>query len=279
MHWRKRFLCVALLFAGCTRGWAQEPASSSEASCFNSSVASLPSRPTVANATDTTECGVMELEYGLERQWPGSGANRDDLSGGLRLGLTHDLDFHWASSDFLHVKDSAGDRTGFGDTWLGLKYRFLPQTKRRPSMGVFYQAKLPSARTSMELGSGEVDHSISFLVSKDIGRIRCDFNVIELLANRPTSGLDHDTGLAASFSSQLKPRLNLIVEPYGYTSLNPSTPAFAAAMAGVLYRVQGRMYLDGGVDVGLNSAAPKARFFVGVTYAVGNLYSWMRPRQ
>src|ERR1700692_198960 len=100
---------VVFLLRASTSAWAEEP-------CTGTTVLSVPSRPTVTNATDTTQCGVVELEYGLERQWPGGGANRDDLSGGLRLGLTHSLDFHWSSSDFLHIMDGVGNRTGFGDT-------------------------------------------------------------------------------------------------------------------------------------------------------------------
>ena len=240
---------------------------------------SVPSRPTVTSATDTTQCGVVELEYGLERQWPGGGANRDDLSGGLRLGLTHNLDFHWSSSDFLHIMDGTGNRTGFGDTWLGLRYRFLGQTKHRPSLGLFYAAKIPSASAVLGLGSGQVDHSMSFLASKDLRRIHFDFNLIELLAGRQTaSGFDHDTGWALATWLPLTHRLSVVVEPYGYTSLNSSSPAFASVTAGFNYKVRPRLYLDSGLDVGVTSGAPRKRVFVGITYAIANLYAWMRPQ-
>jgi hypothetical protein len=269
---------VVLLLAVATA--AQEPSSSAETTCFGSLVVSVPSRPSVSSATDTTQCGVVELEFGLERQWPGGGANRDDLSGGLRLGLTHNLDFHWSSGDFLHIMDSSGDRTGFGDTWLGLKYRFLGQTKHRPSLGLFYAAKVPSASAVLALGSGQVDHSISFLVSKDLHRLHFDFNLIELLAGRPAaSGFDHDTGFALASSLPVTHRLSVIVEPYGYTAVNPGSPGFASATAGFLYQMQPRLYLDGGLDVGVTSDAPKKRVFVGITYAIGNAYWWMRPPQ
>jgi hypothetical protein len=113
---------ISCITISCTTTFssAQEPgsANSSESSCTNTNFVSIPSRPTVTSATDTTACGVAELEYGLERQWPGGGANRDDLSGGLRFGLTPKLDFHWFSSDFVHLMNREGDRTGYGDNWL-----------------------------------------------------------------------------------------------------------------------------------------------------------------
>ena len=272
-------LTFVVLFFGATLTGAQEPSSSPETSCISSSVISVPSRPTVTSATDTTQCGVVELEYGLERQWPGSGANRDDLSGGLRLGLTHNLDFHWSSSDFLHVMDRDGDRTGFGDTWLGLKYRFLGQTKHRPSLGLAYQVKVPSASVVLGLGSGQIDHAPSFLVSKDIHPFHLDFNLMPLLAGRPTgSGFDHNVGFALSASAPLTRRLGVVGEGYGYTTLNQNNPAFASTMLGFTYQVEPRLILDAGLDVGVTSGSPRKRVFVGITYAVANVYSWMRSR-
>ena len=240
---------------------------------------SMPSRPTLTSATDTTACGVVEVEYGLERQWPGGGANRDDLTGGLRLGLTPNLDFHWSSSDFVHLMNETGNRTGFGDTWLGLRYRFLNQTKRRPSLGMFYGAKVPSASTALG-GTRQVDQSFSFLASKDLHRLHYDFNAIELLAGRTTaSGFDHDMGFALATWLPATRRLSMVFEPYGYTALNAEAPGFASATLGCNYRVRPRLYVDGGLDAGVSSAAPKKRVFVGVTYAVGNAYSWLRNRQ
>ncbi|MFI5118035.1 MAG: transporter [Terriglobales bacterium] len=280
MHSQRLTISTATMFLAATITFAQQSSGSTETPCAGTNAVSVTSRPTIANATDTTQCGVVELEYGLERQWPGHGSNRDDLSGGVRMGLTNNLDFHWSSADFLHVMDGSGNRTSFGDTWLGLKYRFLKQTKHRPSLGLFYAAKVPSASAALGLGSGEVDHTVSFLASKDLHRLHLDFNVIELLAGRTAgSGFDHNTGFALSCWLTVSHRVNLVVEPYGYTLLNSGSPAFASTMMGFNYRVQPRLYLDGGFDLGVTSAAPRERVFVGVTYALGNVYSWLRPQR
>ena len=278
MYRRGTILLLAIcMIAGDSR--AQETSPAPEGSCLSTSFVSVPSRPTVTSATDTTPCGVVEVEYGLERQWPGGGANHDDLSGGLRLGLTHNLDLHWASGAFLHVMDGSGDRTGFGDTWLGLRYRFLYQKRRRPSLGVYYTAKIPSANVALRLGSGQVDHSISLLASKDIRRLHFDFNVIELLSGRADApAFDRDTGFALAAWMPVTHHLNLVLEPYGYTSLNRSSPAFASVTAGFNYQLRPRLYLDGGLDVGVTSGAPRERVFVGITYAIKNLYAWVRAR-
>jgi hypothetical protein len=257
--------------------FAQDANSPSDNPCRGTSVISVPSRPTVTSATDTTPCGVAELEYGLEREWPGGGANRDDLTGGLRFGLTPNLDFHWSSSDFVHLMDAQGDRTGFGETWLGLRYRFLKQGKRRPSLGVFYAVKDPTGNVALGIGSGKVDHSLSFLASKDLGKFHFDFNLIELFAGRPASaGFDHDTGFALATWYPVSHRLSVVFEPYGYTTLNQASLGFASGMIGFNYKVQPRFYLDTGIDFGSTDFAPRKRIFVGVTYAIANLYSWVR---
>jgi hypothetical protein len=256
---------------------AEESTTQGESPCRSTLVSSVPSRPTVSNATDTTQCGVAEMEYGVERQWQGAGAGHSDFAGGLRFGITPRLDFHWASADFMSITDSGGNRQGFGDTWLGLKYKISPQRKYVPSFGVFYSAKVPSASDRNGMGTGQVDHSLSFLASKDVRRVHFDFNVIELLAGRPTApGVDHNTGLSLASWVTVTPRLSVVVEPYGYTSLNPSSPAFASTMVGFNYKVQPRVFLDAGLDLGVTPDAPHKRVYFGVTCAVANLYRQFR---
>jgi len=144
---------------------------------------------------------------------------------------------------------------------------------------LFYQAKIPSAGAANGLGSGRVDHALSVLVSKDIHPIHLDFNVTPLLAGSPTSsGFDHNIGFALSGSAPLTHRLGLVGEGYGYTSLNQNNPAFASTMLGFTYQVQPRLILDTGLDVGVTSGAPRKRIFVGITYAIANVYSRMRSQ-
>jgi hypothetical protein len=279
MFSQKQFglIFVAVLFSGGRLGWAQESGRSIENACLNSQIVSVPSRPTVTNATDPTQCGVVEFEYGFDHQWLGAGDRHNDLNGNLRFGLTPNLDFHWASASFLNVAGTTGGQTGFGDTWLGLKYRFLRQTTHRPSFGLFYAAKVPSASYVKGLGSGQVDHSISFLASKDVQRFHFDSNVIQLIAGRlNASGKDHNTGFALATWYPVTHRLNVVLEPYGYTSLNKFSPGFASMTTGFNYQIQPRIFLDTGFDAGVTSGAPKMRAFAGVTYAITNVYAFVK---
>ena len=56
-------------------------------------------------------------------------------------------------------------------------------------MAFVYMAKLPTA--GKVLGSGELDHVSSFLVSKDLGKHNFDFNTVVNLLGRPQGGFDH----------------------------------------------------------------------------------------
>lgn len=234
-----------------------------------------PSRPAVASAVDTTQCGVLEIEYGAELLGPGQAAHQFDFSGGLRFGITRDLDFHWFAGDFLSYTDLQGQRVGYGDNWLGLKYRFSKQSKFRPGLGVMYMAKIPTGDSRQGLSSGEVDHVLSLLMSKDVSRIHFDFNVIPRWMGSASSDVDRNVGLALASYLPVTKKFSLVFEPYGYTSLNVANPAYASIMSGALLQVHPRLYLDAGFDAGVTHGAQK-RVYAGVTYAVANIYGWFR---
>lgn len=283
IHFPNAFLLISMLTLS-SLVWGQDlssstsnpPSASTESSCANSPVISIPSRPTIASATDPTECGVVEAEYGFESLWPGAGARRDDFTGGLRVGLTRNLDFHWSSGDYLSLSDSTGTRSGMGDSWLGLKYRFLMQTKNRPSLGVFYSAKIPSASAALG-GSGQADHALAFLVSKDIHPLHFDFNVIPQFVGRVGGGFDHNVGFALSTWLPLTKKLSLVAEPYGFTGLNQNTPAYASVMAGFCYQVKPRFFVDTGIDFGATNGATHKRVYAGATFAIGNYRRLFQP--
>ena len=258
--------------------FARAQQTSEQARCNLSTVNSVPSRPSVSNSTDTTECGVVEVEYGFERFWVADGSHRQDVSGGLRVGITPNLDFHWASADYLSLSANGVAVEGFGDTWLGLKYRFFGQGAHWPGLGFFYQVKIPTSR-SAGLGSGKVDHSLAILFSKDVHPLHFDFNVIPtLIGSERGAGFDHSTGLALATWVPVRSKLGLVLEPYGYTAANSSTPGFASLTGALSYQVRPRFFLDAGADAGITEAAPHKRFFGGFTYALGNAFSFFRPR-
>ena len=274
-HLHFGLLLGALVALSCmTR--AQDADVSERRDCLQKEVVTIPSRPSFSNGAATTQCGVAEVEYGWNYQWPGGGTHQDSLSGGLRFGITPKLDFHYSSDSFLDVYDGKESERGFGDSWLGLKYRFFERPSRGLALSILYMAKIPSASEEDALGTGEVDHSISLLASKDVSRLHFDFNAIEYLGGRDSGPrLDHCTQFALSASAPLHGPWGAIVEGYGSTELNSDVPSFASGMLGLTYQVNRRLVFDGGLDLGLTHGSPNKRAYVGVTYAITNLYAWL----
>ncbi len=243
-------------------------------SCFSAPAQALPNRLTVSNPADTTQCGVAEVEYGWERDWPGGGALDNSSGSLLRFGLARNLEFRWSIDQYLSTRDGAGLQHGIGDNWLGLKYRFHRQSGAVPALALNYAVKVPSASYSKGLGSGRVDHELSFLASQDGHGFHWDFNANVFADGRAqVPGFDHNVELAWALSHSLRGPLQIAGEISGDSRLNPATPGYAGALAALSYAVSPRLVLDCGLSVGLTSAAARKRLVFGLTYSLTNLYT------
>jgi len=248
--------------------------------CYADSIAANPNRPTVANPARLTQYGVLELEYGWDQLWPGEGVQQTSVGGLLKFGLLCDVELRWNTTSFLSQTDTNGTHRTFGDNWLGPEIRVYHQTRRVPTLAFSYAIKIPSASTEAGLGTGRVDHSFTFLASKDIGHFTFDFNVSQFLIGRPNeSGFDQNQQLALAFSHVLRGGLQFTGEFYGNTRLNQTTPGFASSLWALMYTVVPRLVIDGGFEVGLTSGGPHRHAYVGATYSIANLYpGWRRKR-
>jgi hypothetical protein len=261
-------LC-ALAFSAAARAQAPEE----KPTCTSKSNGAVATRPTVANSTATAQCGVVEADYGWSDSVLRSGDATGVLTGALRYGVTSKLEFRYAS-DNLHMYSGNGQTvTGGGDNWLSARYRLTEQKQTWASLGVMYTAKLPNASLAKGFGTGYTDHSVALLASKDLGKWHTDFNMIQLFAGRPGSGVDQNTTLALAVWHPINKKWNAVNETYGNTPLNSATPWFASDFVGATYNVTPLFVLDGGVDLGLMPTAPRARFQVGMTYSIGNFNS------
>ncbi|HXZ79470.1 MAG TPA: hypothetical protein VEG30_06030 [Terriglobales bacterium] len=141
-----------------------------------------PNRPTVTNTAETTQFGVLEIEFGIN-----SAARQQSLQGLLKFGLLRDMELDWAGNPWQH--DASVHYVGVGDNSPGVRWRFLHQAKRQPTLTVEYSAKLPTA--GLVEGSGEVDHVVTLLASKDLlKRFHVDANLGYTWLGRPGGGFD-----------------------------------------------------------------------------------------
>ena len=143
--------------------------------CYADHIAANPNRPTVADPADISQYGVLEIEYGFDRTWPEPGTTQTSPGGLLKFAVLCDVELRWTTTSFVSQTESNETVHGFGDNWLGLQARIYKQTRRVPTLAFGYAAKIPSASEQKGLGSGHVDHALTFLASKDIAGIHFDF--------------------------------------------------------------------------------------------------------
>jgi hypothetical protein len=246
--------------------------------CYADSIATNPNRPTVSNPAHVTQFGVLEVEYGLDREWPQKAVSQTSGNGLFKFGLLCDVELRWNTTSFLSQTDATGTHTTFGDNWLGTEIRFHRQTIWLPTMAVSYSFKIPSASTENDLGTGRVDHSFTFGASETVARFTFDFNFTQFLIGRSPAGFDQNQQDTLAFSHPIYKRLQFAGEFYGQTHLNDITPGFASSLWALTYSVSPRLVFDGGFEAGLTAGGPHRHAFGGLTYSIANLYPGRRRR-
>ena len=248
--------------------------------CYSSPMAANPNRPTVADPADITQYGVLEVEYGWNRQWPGGGLVQTSLDGLLKFGMLCDVELRWDTTSFISQTDANSTHSGLGDNWLGPQIRVYRQTRRVPSLAFNYSVKIPSASANDGLGTGKVDHSFTFLASKDLAGFHFDFNASEFLIGRTDgSGFDKNQQVNLAFAHRIYKGLQFTGEFYGQTQLNQAIPGFASSLWALTYTIVPRLVIDGGFEAGLTSGGPQRHAFFGATYAIANLYPGWRGKR
>jgi len=276
-----RFL-MGFLFSGClvwlsAMAVAQEllesvPSSNSPA-CVDAEVSAKPTRPNLTYSTDTTQCGVVEADYGWTWQWSQDGVRQNFFSGSLRVGVTRNLDVRWGGMNFVSLQNGPITAKGTGDNWVGFRYRFLDRATRFPSLGISYDLKVPTASPEKGLGTGYVDHDFILLASKDAGRFHFDFNLVDTLAGKQ-SGFQASTAASLACWRPLTKRLAVVTESYG-GSQSVGNP-FASVLAGAAYSVSPKFVMDAALETPITGSSPGKQLIFGATYAVGNLYRWFQ---
>ena len=262
---------LLLLPCGAVRAAAQE--TSDTPGCFSRSVNVSTDRPTYSNATQTAQCGVMEVMGGMDRVWVGRGLHQDDVVQALQFGLTPSMDLHYSGNMYFGDGDHSASLSGVSDSYAGVRYRFTQQTHDTPSFGLFYTVKVPTASPLFGMSTGRYDHFLSLLVSKDLPKVHLDFNVTEQMEGRQgASGHDYNDAYVLFATFPLSKKLSLLGGAYGFSALNASTPAYAVSSVGFDYQVNHRLILDVSMDEGVTSAAPRKRLGFGFTYAYANAY-------
>jgi hypothetical protein len=87
----------------------------------------------------------------------------------VNYGLLPDVQVHLvAPVTFVHPKDEKS-AYGYGDTEVGVKYRFIHETQYMPQVGFFPRAELPSGDSKKGLGNGKAQVFFPLWLQKSFG--------------------------------------------------------------------------------------------------------------
>lgn len=225
-------------------------------------ITAVPNRPTFATTAETVQRGVLEIEYGFE-----GGEGHQNINGLVKWGAFKNLELRFANNP---VERDAGV-TGWGDSGAGFKCKVFPQTKKTPTISVLYAATVPTATSG--LGANASGHSVQVLLSKDFGKHHFDFNEgVQFIGRSGASGFDRNYFTSLSYAYALTKKWGWTGEVAGFSWTNAATPATLIVLLAPTYSPTPRLVLDGGAYFAAYGNLRRVTFFVGVTYAIADLY-------
>ena len=241
-------------------------------------IAAAPARPTESSAPDPIQTGVVEFETGLAHNWVNGGGAQNTLSMLTKFGAWCNVELRWSTNPFFDDTTTPTPHAGLGDSFFAAQYRFHRESSRLPSMAVGYTVKVPTAKASLGLGSGETDHMAMLLLGKNVKRVNVLTNFNYYAIGQGHGRYDTKAEVTLEASLLVKGRWGAIGEVFYNSRLNASNVAYRSSTWAVTYAFSPRLIIDAGTNVGLSRGpgAPGKTAFVGCSYAVGDLYSQRR---
>ena len=208
---------------------------------------------------DLTRVGVMDIRIGagkiVELQLQGTVRNILNVKRRFPAPNTHRLDF---------LGDSTSD---FGDITVGTKVRIRKERGRWPAMGMQFGMEVPVARNETGLGNDESNLFWSFLLEKNVAKVRILTNVgLAILGDPVTPGAQDDLytyGLALVYP--VHPRVNLVGDLYGRVGPGGiGTEEQSLLRSGAQIKFGG-LYWDLALLLGFRNTDPSSGFMMGVS--------------
>ncbi len=122
----------------------------------------------------TTSVYAPVLTYGITDHW-------EFYVAPLTLAAVWGRDLHTGgNANLIRAYGNHGAvNQDFVEVWVGPKYQFLEEVKGKamPAMAVKYGLKIPCKSNSKGFTTGEVDHKLTYCVTKSVGKAQLDGNV------------------------------------------------------------------------------------------------------
>ena len=257
------------------------------------SAAAAQQRPLITEDPETIGAGRMLLEtgldYGRDVDYPVSGLTGNLLRVpllGVSIGISSiaELQFDGGFYNRLAITDrrpaplaslvtATGDSTsGVEDVVVATKVRLLSEREGRPSFGVRFATKLPTASNESGLGLDTTDFTASLLLGKTVRSVRTvvngGFGILgdPVVGNRQSDVITYGVSLARALTqaAEIVGDVNGRYDTRGDEPDRPSTTR-SVVQLGARYTVGGWRG-DAAVIVGLTTPDPSIGFAAGFTY-------------
>lgn len=129
-------------------------------------------QPLITDDTGTQGAGVQQIELAAARARRSAGPARqtgDSLAATYTYGLTDTVDLY-AAPTFLRMQADGSRTSGWGNTALGLKWRFYENEATGTSLGLKpeFVAPVSSRREARGLGDGRSSGQVTLLLSQQL---------------------------------------------------------------------------------------------------------------
>ncbi len=221
-------------------------------------------RPDTTESPHTVDAGHFQFEMEIAN-WSRNGREREFSLGetNAKIGLNRSTDLQVVLPFYTHVRNGGDD--GFGDVEIRLKHNLWGNDEGATAMALMPFIKLPTANG--DLGNGEVEGGLIVPLGFE-GPAGWDCAVMaELDLEADDDGSDyHLVGVASATASHgLTENTGIFLELVSVLSAESGSAWEAYFNTGMTCCITPTWQLDGGIRVGLTSAATDFMPFVGVS--------------
>ncbi|MFI5356110.1 MAG: transporter [Opitutales bacterium] len=163
---------------------------------------------------------------------------RDGASGTLpqlevNYGIIPELQLHVVAPLAFAAPAGAPRQSGYGDTELGAKYRFVGETADQPQVAVFPLVELPTGNRARGLGAGQTQIYLPLWLQKTFGTWTT-YGGAGYWIN-PGAGHRNWWFTGWLIQKQVRPNLAIGAEIYHETAQTPDGPSDTKANVGVIW--------------------------------------------
>jgi hypothetical protein len=236
-------------------------------------------RPTKSYSPVTVDAGHFQIEMDLANYAYGTyqGVTTDSFLTAnpvIKLGLTNriDLEIQPGSYQFLRNFDANTHQTisraeGYGDVVVKTKINFVGNDGGPFAISISPFVKIPSSAPLISNGKVEGGVQLPMVFNLPYDFVLVETPEYDLLKNALDSGTHAGYRIANALSHPIPGINNLtgFFEFYAQGGRDPLIPPVYTLDLGLGYMLNPACQLDGGINFGLNNAAPRLQFYAGIS--------------